>query len=312
MGLIRVLAIILMIPGCDGVNGHSDSSGPAESSSNVRTKIRVVCTTGMVADIVRNVGGDRVEVQQLMGPSVDPHLYKASTGDVSALNSADLICYTGLHLEGKMSDTLGRIARRKLTCVLTDAIPKERLLISDEAFADPHVWLDVSIWALTIEPVCQKLSQARPSFRAEFEARAKSYREQLTRLHHECLEKMGQLSAEKRVLVTAHDAFHYFGRAYGVEVRAIQGISTEGEAGVKQINELVEFISKRKIKAVFTESSVNERNVQSLIEGCGQSGHHVERGGELYSDALGEPGTSGATYVGMIRHNVDTMIKYFR
>ncbi len=292
---------------CLIVIGCESSSSSATATPAGQSKWKVACTTGMVADVVREVGGPHVEILQLMGEGVDPHLYKASPGDVRILETADLICYSGLHLEGKLADTLSRLSRRKLTCALAEHLPKDRLLQSDAegSFPDPHVWFDVSLWSETIEPVRATLEKLDPAHAAEFAERATKYREELSKLHAECIEKLAAIPKARRVLVTAHDAFRYFGRAYDIEVKAIQGISTEGEAGVKQINELVTFISEHEIKSVFTESSISERNMQSLIEGCGQRGHQVARGGELFSDAMGKAGTPEGTYIGMVRHNVE-------
>jgi manganese/zinc/iron transport system substrate-binding protein len=270
---------------------------------------RVVCTTGMVADVARAVGGQRVAITTLMGEGVDPHLYKASPGDVELLESADLICYSGLHLEGKLAETLEQIAHRKASCALAEHLPKDRILSSEDGFHDPHVWFDVALWAESIDSVRAALTKLDPEHAEEFAANAKRYYAELQQLDAECREKLASIPKSRRVLVTAHDAFRYFGRAYDIEVKAIQGISTEGEAGVKQINQLVDFISKNQIKAVFTESSVNERNMQSLIEGCNQSGHEVARGGELFSDAMGQANTPEGTYIGMVRHNVEMIVQ---
>lgn len=259
----------------------------------------------MVADVVREIGGDHVEIIQLMGEGVDPHLYKPSPGDVRILEGADLICYSGLHLEGKLADTLTKMSERKQTCALAEHIPEDKLLSAEGGFHDPHVWFDVSLWAMTVEPTRAALEKLDPTHAKEFQEQATRYHTELTDLHKWCGEKLAGIPKARRVLVTAHDAFRYFGRAYDIEVKAIQGISTEGEAGVKQINELVKFISEHQIKAVFTESSISERNMQSLIEGCSQSGHAVARGGELFSDAMGKAGTPEGTYIGMVRHNVE-------
>ncbi len=299
--LVALSLSCLFLIGCE----IKSSSAPATSSG--KTTWKVACTTGMVADVVREIGGSHVEILQLMGEGVDPHLYKASPGDVRILETADLICYSGLHLEGKLADTLSRLSRRKLTCALAEHLPEDRLLNSDVegSFHDPHVWFDVSLWAETIEPVRAVLEKLDPAHAKEFAERAAKYHAELEKLHAECIDKLASIPKSRRVLVTAHDAFRYFGRAYDIEVKAIQGISTEGEAGVKQINELVSFISENKIKSVFTESSISERNMQSLIEGCGQRGHQVARGGELFSDAMGKAGTPEGTYIGMVRHNVE-------
>ncbi|MBL8826512.1 MAG: zinc ABC transporter substrate-binding protein [Planctomycetaceae bacterium] len=269
--------------------------------------IRVVCTTGMVADLVRNVGGDRVHVEQLMGEGVDPHLYKSSPGDLSRLDAADVIFYSGLHLEGKMAELFERIAARKRTIAVTANLAHDRL-IGDENSHDPHVWMDVALWSETTQTVLETLSEFDPTHAAEYQSRQSEYREQLAALDQECRAKLAAIPAERRVLVTAHDAFSYFGRAYQTEVRAIQGISTESEAGVREINDLVSFLVERKIKAVFVETSVSDRNIQALIEGCQSRGHRVTIGGALYSDAMGAAGTPEGTYIGMIRKNVATIV----
>ncbi len=301
-GLVTCCLLLFGLVGC------KDSTVSVVSATAGKTKWKVACTTGMVADVIREVGGEHVEVIQIMGEGVDPHLYKASPGDVRILETADLICYSGLHLEGKLADTLSRMAKRKPTCALAEAISTDRLLAFEGDFHDPHVWFDVSLWAETIEPARAALEKLDPAHATEFRERATRYHGELLKLHVECQEKLSSIPKERRVLVTAHDAFRYFGRAYDIEVKAIQGISTEGEAGVKQINELVKFISENQIKSVFTESSISERNMQSLIEGCSQNGHAVARGGELFSDAMGKSGTPEGTYVGMVRHNVEKIV----
>lgn len=261
----------------------------------------------MVADLVKHVGGEHVDVTALMGEGVDPHLYKASSGDVARLGQAEAIAYSGLHLEGRMGDVLSRLARRKPAFAVTDDLNRDRLLkVGPEQF-DPHVWFDVGLWALCLSKVEAELAGADPSHTGDYHRNAEAYREELKALDEWCREQIAAIPAPRRVLITAHDAFHYFGRAYDIEVKAIQGISTQAEAGVSQINELVEFISQRKIKAVFVETSVSERNIKALVEGCGDRGHHVEIGGQLFSDAMGKPGTPEGTYPGMVRHNVETI-----
>lgn len=304
--LVLTALLVWATSGCS--ESGSASSGVKQGASPAKSTWQVTCTTGMVADVVRAVGGGHVQIVQLMGEGVDPHLYKASPGDVSSLQNADLICYSGLHLEGKLADILGKMAKRKPTCELAGKLPVDRLLSADGGFHDPHVWFDVALWSETIEPARAALAKLDPDHAAEFAERADKYRAELLKLDAECRKKLASIPKTRRVLVTAHDAFRYFGRAYDIEVKAIQGISTEGEAGVKQINELVKFISQHQIKSVFTESSISERNMQSLIEGCAQNGHAVARGGELFSDAMGKSGTPEGTYIGMVRHNVDKIV----
>lgn len=305
-----LLLLALTAAGCyqqaDGAANATRSAAATMHFSGDRP-IRVVATTGMVADLVEQVGGEFVDVTSLMGEGVDPHLYKASTGDVAQLAEADVVFYSGLHLEGRMGDVLSRLARRKPTFAVTDALDHDRLLkVGPEQF-DPHVWFDVALWSQCAEDVQRALADFDPAHAAGYRRQAAAYREQLAALDQWCREQMAAIPAERRVLVTAHDAFHYFGRAYAIEVKAIQGISTQAEAGVSQINELVDFISQRKIKAVFVETSVSERNIRALVEGCAQHGHQVKIGGQLFSDAMGKPGTPAGTYSGMVRHNVETI-----
>jgi manganese/zinc/iron transport system substrate-binding protein len=266
----------------------------------------------MVADLARNVGGEHVVVEALMGEGVDPHLYKASTRDVLRLFRADVILYSGLHLEGKMTEIFERLKESRAVYAVTDAIPRRRLRRLGPEQADPHVWFDVELWSMAARGVERALAHHAPRYAAELAARGASYREELARLHAWCRRQVASLPREQRVLVTAHDAFFYFGDAYGLEVRAIQGISTDSEASVRDIEELVDFLARRRVKAVFVESSVSSRNVRALVEGCRARGHALRVGGELYSDAMGPPGTPEGTYVGMVRHNVQTIVQALR
>lgn len=293
-----------------GCFGLSACGGEAAGSS--RVPLRIVCTTGMIGDMVRAVGGDRVEVTVLMGDGVDPHLYKATRSDVAALASADLSFYNGLLLEGKMSDTLVRIASSgRRVVALSERIDEERLLHPDgaEGHPDPHVWMDPALWATGIEVVRDALAEADASGAAEFTANAAAYRARLDALDAYARGALATVPQNARVLVTAHDAFGYFGRSYGFEVRGIQGISTESEAGVRDIERLVEMLVSRRIPAVFVESTVSERGVRALVAGASARGHEVRVGGQLYSDAMGREGTWEGTYVGMIEHNVNTIVE---
>lgn len=300
---------LVIVAGC----GPSES-GPSSSLREIAPysgnyPIRAVATTGMVADLVRNIGGDRVAVTQLMSAGVDPHLYKASPGDVAALDSADIIFYSGLHLEGKMTDVFVRMARRKPTFAVTESVPEGRVLETTDGAFDPHLWFDVKLWSDAAEAVVEALITFDPPHADEYRQRADTYRQELVDLDEYARAQLATIPKSQRVLVTAHDAFRYFGRAYDVEVRGIQGISTESEAGVREVNELVKFLVDRKIKAVFVESSVSDKNVRALIEGCAANRHTVVVGGELFSDAMGDAGTPEGTYPGMLRHNVDTIVK---
>jgi manganese/zinc/iron transport system substrate-binding protein len=288
--------------------GCSEAKSERIAGEKAAGKIRVVCTTGMVADLVRNVGGPEVEATQIMGEGVDPHLYKASPGDVSLLSGAQMIFYSGLHLEGKMSDLFERMADRKPTIAVTRELKSDAVLTTTDQAHDPHVWFDVSLWRRALDVVRDSLTSFDPAHAEDFKKRAADYGAELDKLHDYAKTRLAEVPQDRRVLVTAHDAFRYFGRAYNIEVRGIQGISTESEAGVREINNLVDFIAERKIKAVFIETSVSNRNIQALIEGCEAKGHNVRIGGELFSDAMGKTGTPDGTYVGMVRHNVDTIV----
>jgi len=284
------------------------------SSAEGNGKRRVVCTIGMITDVAGIVGGDRTVVVGLMGPGVDPHGYAASPADMREMSRADLILYNGLFLEGRLAEQFERLAARRPTVAVTDGIDRA-LLRAPPDFAgqyDPHVWFDVSLWAKATERIRDALIEVDPAGRAEYEQNAAAYLEQLSALHEETRARIAEIPRDNRVLVTAHDAFGYFGRAYDIEVRGLQGISTESEASLRDVNELVDTLVSRRIKAVFVESSVPRRNMEALITGCRARGHQVRIGGELYSDAMGPPGTPEGTYIGMVRHNVHTIVDALR
>lgn len=309
-GVLAVLGSILH--GCGGGEPRA-----VQSTGDASAAIRAVATTGMIADVVREVGGQRVEVKGLMGEGVDPHLYKASPGDVRAMSDADIIFYNGLHLEGRMADVIVKMAgtgtgsRRRTVVRVTDAIDEGRLREPEEfeGHYDPHVWFDVSLWSPVAGRVAGALSEADPEGKPGYEARAAAYTSLLNELHAYASATLASIPESRRVLVTAHDAFGYFGAAYGIEVLAIQGISTDSEASLKGINALVDTLVSRRIPAVFIESSVPRKTVDALIEGCKARGHTVTIGGELFSDAAGPAGTLEGTYVGMVLHNVDTITR---
>lgn len=274
-------------------------------------RIKAVCTTGMVADVVRAVGEDRMQVEALLGAGVDPHLYKPTRTDMLALMGADIIFYNGLLLEGKMTDALIRIARTRPVVAVTEGIDPEKLLSPEslEGHEDPHVWMDPSRWMLTVDVVATELAKLDPAGAERFEANAEAYRAQLARLDAYAERVLSSVPEERRVLVTAHDAFNYLGDRYGFEVVGIQGISTESEAGVAHIENLVRLLVEREIPAVFIESTVADRNIRALIAGARAGGHTVTIGGELFSDAMGPAGMYEGTYIGMIDHNVTTIAR---
>lgn len=278
-------------------------------------KIKVTCTTGMVADLIRNIGGDRVEVTTLMGPGVDPHLYKASEGDIERLSEADVVFYNGLFLEGKMGDILEKIGERGKPVIAVAGRINHILLLTPEEYEghpDPHVWFDVNTWKQAIPTALKGLIRVDPASQDYFEGNAMGLLQELTDLHLWCGEEIAQIPSERRVLVTAHDAFGYFGRAYDIEVVGLQGISTAAEYGLKDVQQLVELVTERGVKAVFVESSVPPRSIEAVVEGCRARGHEVVIGGSLFSDAMGEEGTPEGTYAGMVRHNVRTIVEALR
>jgi manganese/zinc/iron transport system substrate-binding protein len=268
----------------------------------------------MIADAAKNIGGKRVEVRALMGPGVDPHLYKASEGDVSRMANADIIFYNGLHLEGKMTEVFYKMKGRVKTVAITETIEREKLLAPPEfegAF-DPHIWFDVSLWIESVKNICHVLVEF-DSGNAEFYNRnLERYLAVLDSLHLFVLEQANLVPLEKRILITAHDAFNYFGRSYGFEVRGLQGISTASEAGTGDVQVLAEFIFRKKIPAVFVETSVPPRYIEALQAAVRSRGFSVVIGGNLYSDAMGNPGTPEGTYVGMVEHNINTIVSALR
>ncbi len=305
MPIVRTLQLVLIFAGLVLVGCQSESQ-PETTRSNI------VATVGMIADITRNVAGDHAEVTGLMGSGVDPHLYKPTRSDVQKLMSADVIFYNGLLLEGKMTDSLVRAATSgKKVHAVTELLEQSYLLEPEEfeGHFDPHVWMDPSAWMQAVEVVKTKLIEFDPQNTVHYENNAESYLKQLEALDHYAENVLGSVSEQQRVLVTAHDAFNYFGKRYGFEVVGIQGISTESEAGVRDIERLVGLLVDRQISAVFVESTVSERNINALIAGARARGHDVKIGGELFSDAMGDQGTYEGTYIGMIDHNVTTIAK---
>ncbi len=283
---------------------------PPPSLAGEDAPLRVVTTIGMITDIVQIVGGERVKVTGLMGPGVDPHLYKASERDVIRLIEADVIFYNGLHLEAKLGDVLEKLSKRRRVVAVTDAIPRD-LLLKPEQFEgnyDPHVWFDVSLWQYAVVHVRDTLIEIDPAHAAGYMARAAAYLAELDQLDAYVKEQAGRVPQERRVLITAHDAFNYFGRAYGFEVRGLQGISTVAEAGAGDLRALADVIVERQIPAIFVESSVSPRTIEALQAAVRDRGFSVTIGGQLYSDAMGDPGTPEGTYAGMVRHNIDTIV----
>lgn len=300
--LIPLILLALLASGC---------AGPAESAGDLTTRpIRVVTTVGMITDIVQNIGGERVSVAGLMGAGVDPHLYKASAGDVRRMAQADVIFYGGLHLEAAMATVLERVGDTRKTVAVTGGIPRA-LLLAPPQFAgayDPHVWFDVTMWMRAAETVRDTLVEMDPGSAEMYRRNADAYLAQLKELDRYVRDQAARVPAGQRVLITAHDAFNYFGRAYGFEVRGLQGISTAAEASTADLQALADFIATRRIPALFVETSVSQRNLEAVQAAVQARGFNVRIGGELFSDAMGSPGTPEGTYAGMVRHNIDTIV----
>lgn len=298
---LAIVPVLVVMAACGG--------GTAEPT--IGGKVKVVATTNIVGDLVRTIGGPQVEVEALMGPGIDPHLYKASAGDVRRMSSAEAIFYSGLHLEGKMSEVLERMGERGVrTVAVAECVPEEDLIssMSFSGLHDPHVWFDIGLWSQTIGCVAEMLADLDPDHADAYRERAASYVDELVALDGWVRERVEDLAPEQRVLVTAHDAFGYFGRAYDFEVRGLLGVSTASEAGTSDVQNLAGFIVEREIPAIFVETSVPPRYVQALQEAVRARGFGVEIGGSLYSDALGNPGTPAATYAGTVRANVETIV----
>lgn len=296
--LVFVVIILFSFYSCKNVNEAS-------------TKLQVVTTTTMITDLVQNIGGNYINVKGLMGSGVDPHLYKASEGDVNKIASADVIFYGGLHLEGKLVEVFEKMGSQNINTIAVSDALDPKTLIGSEYFAsnyDPHIWFDVKNWELITQLVVDKLSEANPEHQAEFEKNGTEYLEKLKSLNEDIKTVISTLPEDKRILVTAHDAFNYFGQAYGFEVVGLQGLSTATEAGVQDVQNLATFIIDKQVKAIFVESSVPKRTIEALQASVKSKGFDVKIGGTLYSDALGNAGTEEGTYIGMFRYNVNTIV----
>jgi manganese/zinc/iron transport system substrate-binding protein len=306
-----LLPLLALIAGALASSGCGPQAVGSVDPNVGGRELRVVTTTGMVTDIVEGVGGRRVEVEGLMGPGVDPHLYKATEGDVIRLADADVVFYNGLHLEAKLAEVFERMGDSARTVAVTDGIPRGELIASAAfgATYDPHVWFDVRLWMEAAQEARDALVELDPSHAATYRANASRYLSDLAKLDRYVHQRTEEVPRERRAIITAHDAFNYFGRAYGFEVRGLQGISTVTEAGTGDVQDLADFIAERRIPSIFVESSVSPRMIQAVQEAVRARGFDVAIGGSLFSDAMGDPGTPEGTYVGMVRHNVDTIVE---
>ena len=285
--------------------------GCKTEKKNIDGKLNIVTTTSMITDLVTNIGGDVINIQGLMGSGVDPHLYKASEGDVSKLANADIIFYNGLHLEGKLVEVFEKMQHQNIkTEAIAEVIDKSTLIGSDyfQSNYDPHIWFNVDYWKQATQFIVQKLSDAIPEEKTTFETNGNAYLTKLDALKAEINATIETLPQDKRILVTAHDAFNYFGKSFGFEVVGLQGLSTATEAGVQDVQKLAAFIIEKNVKAIFVESSVPKRTIEALQAAVNSKGHNVTIGGTLYSDALGNAGTVEGTYLGMFKYNVNTIV----
>ena len=310
-GIVVIIAIIIgistiIVQGIDDVKIND-----IENSNIYSEKIVITTTTNVITDLVENIGGDHVSVTGLMGPGVDPHLYRPSASDVKALQNADIIFYNGLDLEGKMGDIFVKIGRDGTSVLaVSENIPSESLLVLDtNGNFDPHIWWDVELWTEAAKVVATGLKEYDPKNSEKYDNNLLEYLNQLDTLNSNNLNKINSISSEQRVLVTAHDAFQYFGHAYGFEELAIQGWSTDSEAGIREIQNLADEISKREIKALFIETSISPATIEALKAAVQDRGHNIVIGGKLFSDAIGEKGTIEGTYTGAFTHNIDTIVK---
>lgn len=298
-----VIALFLLVAGLAPIQ--------AQPPECVEPEINVLATIAMIADVAQNIGGSCVSVRALMGPGVDPHLYAATERDVEYLFDADIIYYGGLHLEARMIDVFEQVREglNKPVIAVSERIPEAlRLLSDDQHTPDPHVWMDVSLWMYIAEAIRDTLVEYYPDHAAYFSANADAYLAQMSDLHEYVREQIARVPDQQRILVTAHDAFQYYSRAYGIEVYAPQGISTQAEAGVQNIRDTVQLLVERQIPAIFVETSVSPRVIEAIIAGAEAQGHEVVIGGALFSDAMGAAGTPEGTYLGMIRANTDTIV----
>ena len=285
-----------------------------ESENNVKTsnephsdRIQIVTTISQIGEPIEVIGGDRVDVESLMGPGVDPHLYKATQGDINTLQDADIILYNGLHLEGNMGEVFANMSANKTIVSLGESLDKEKFLMDEEGAIDPHIWFDVDLWKEALDVAVEELKKISPEDADYFEENKQTYFSKLDELKKEAVEKISSIPEEQRVLVTAHDAFGYFGRMNDIEVIGLQGLSTEDEVGLSDIGSTVQLLIEKKVPAVFIESSINQSSIRAVIDGASKEGLEVTLGGELFSDAMGAKGTEEGTYLGMYHHNVNTI-----
>lgn len=300
---LKLTVIVILASVLFAACSNAVGKGEGGQSEDV---IRVVTTIAQIGEPLSVIGGERVEVISLMGPGVDPHLYNASQGDIKKLQNADVVFYNGLNLEGNMTEVFEQIGKTRPVLAVAEAIPSERLLTDEDGAVDPHIWFDIDLWQLALEEAVEELKELSPDDAELFEENKQAYFAKLAELREEAA-KLKTIPSDQRVLVTAHDAFGYFGRMHDMEVVGLQGLSTEDEIGLSDIQAVIDLLVERQIPAVFVESTIPEDTIRSVVDGAAQRGAEVKLGGELFSDAMGEAGTEEGTYIGMYRHNVDTI-----
>lgn len=299
-GLAAVLLLTTFLAACS--DQGAAGQGGAEDG-----RLNVVTTIAQIAEPVSVIGGDRITVQSLMGPGVDPHLFKASQGDINKLQGADIILYSGLHLEANMLRAFEQIGKSRPVLAIGDTLPEENLLKDENGATDPHIWFDIDLWKQALRAATEQLQEASPEDADYFEANMTAYFAEMDAFKAEAVAQIAQIPEDRRVLVTAHDAFGYFGRMLGLEVVGLQGLSTEAEIGLSDIDQTVALLLEHQVPAVFVESSINPASINAVIEGAKEKGLDLKLGGELFSDAMGAAGTEEGTYLGMYRHNVETI-----
>lgn len=311
MGRLKLrIALAMLLLAALASCGPVQAGGAPDPDEIAAREIKVVTTIAQIGDVVKNIAGDRVDLVELMGPGIDPHLYRASEGDVVSLADADIVFYNGLHLEAKMADVFEKMRGSVTTVAVTDEIDRDQLLspAEFEGAYDPHVWFDVSKWMSVAEVIRDSFVDIDPEHAQLYEDNARTYLAELEELDGYVAEQALRVPEQQRVLITAHDAFNYFGEAYDFEVRGLQGISTATETGTADLSGLADFIVEHEIPALFVETSVPQRFVEALREAVAAQGSRVDIGGSLYSDAMGDAGTPEGTYIGMVRHNIDTIV----
>lgn len=303
LSYLFLISIVLLLAAC---SSDETTTNENEGTDSEDEKIYIVTTIAQIGEPLSVIGGDRVNVESLMGPSIDPHVYNATQSDIDKIHDAELIFYNGLNLEVNMIEIFEKLSESKPAVSIGEAISEDDLLTDEDGALDPHIWFDIDLWKQALDRAVEELKEYSPDDADYFEENKQQYFSELDALKEEA-EKLKEIPDDQRYLVTAHDAFGYFGRMHDIEVVGLQGLSTEDEIGVSDINETIDLIEKYRVPAIFVESTINPNSIEAVLEGAKEKGLDVEIGGELYSDAMGEPGTEEGTYIGMYRYNVNTI-----